>query len=350
MVKKPYPRRAAAAAAVLFCAVFLSTCDFLTSDIFPSWLSYAEASVNLRAIMKAQGLGDLAVVESVEYADWKQGSIDYSKVLVFTVGNGTNKLILLDPRDLQFVHADSNSEFSRSLASTSIGFLSGKRIISPIDFSLTAAPNWSTPYSVRVFRVGIDPTGTNFAVDLNSSQQGRFEEYPNAWGAFTSSVTRDFDALAGMYAFLDAEYVNGYSVLGRRESGPYMGFASSFSSAADFTSIGTVFDKTTVPVPEKTGPFRMDENGAWLTAGGPVAFVRGDRDSDRLVRYRWGTGGFSVAFGDYGNGYWTSEEADSIPIENNDEFRILSFDPSGTWWFGYDRRTGMLYKLRTWWK
>lgn len=342
MVTNTLRRRAAAAALALFCAGFLSTCDFLTSDIFPSWFSYVEARVDLRSILKAQGLGDLATVEAVEFAYWNQGGIDYSKVLVFAVGNGTNKLILLDPHNLRFIYAETNSVFSRSMASTTIGFLCGKQIMSPINFSLSAAPDWSNPDRVRVFRVGIDPSGTNYSVDPNSSQQGRFEEYPNAWGTSTSSVIRDFDALAGMYNFLDAENVNGYSVLGQRDLYPYMGFASSFASSADFTSSGTVFDKTTIPIPVKTGPFRMDEGLAWLTSGGPVAFVRGNRNTNRLVRYRWGTGDFT-------NGT-QAESVDDIPFEDTDEYRVLSFDASGTWWFVFDRRTGYLYKLRTWWR
>ncbi|NLJ46040.1 MAG: hypothetical protein GX430_05715 [Treponema sp.] len=99
----------------------------------------------------------------------------------------------------------------------------------------------------------------------------------------------------------------------------------------------------------RTGPFRADDGLAWLTAGGPVAFTRGDRNTDRLVRYRWGTGGFSTFWLDWANAV-ESEVIDSIPFDSSDELRVLSFDPSGTWWFADDRRTGYLYKLRTWWR
>ena len=77
--------------------------------------------------------------------------------------------------------------------------------------------------------------------------------------------------------------------------------------------------------------------------------MRGNNGSDHLVRYRYGTGGFSGSFGDFAGGYTTSEAIDSIPIDDDDEVRVLSFDPSGSWWLPY-RRTGILYKLRTWWK
>ncbi|MDX9959051.1 MAG: hypothetical protein RBT68_11475, partial [Spirochaetia bacterium] len=115
------------------------------------------------------------------------------------------------------------------------------------------------------------------------------------------------------------------------------GYAASFASAGDFTAGGTVFD---LALAVKTGPFPVADDRAWLTAGGPVAFERADKDS-RLVRYKYGTGNFATGA--------KAEELDSI-IFNDDDYRILSFDSSGKWWFVYDYYSGSLYKLRTWWK
>ena len=53
-----------------------------------------------------------------------------------------------------------------------------------------------------------------------------FQEYSFTWGTPVSAL-RDFDSYAGTYQLLDADYVNGYSVLGRRKDDPYMGFATS---------------------------------------------------------------------------------------------------------------------------
>ncbi len=96
------------------------------------------------------------------------------------------------------------------------------------------------------------------------------------------------------------------------------------------------------PAAQVTGPFRVDDGRAWITYDGPVAYHRGDKGPDRLVRYKMGSGSASP--------YTPATELDSIPFDDNDELRVLSFDASGTWWFAYDRRTGYLYKLRTWWK
>lgn len=349
MVIKSLSRRAGAAAIALLCLSFLSTCDFLTSDIFPSWLSYVDASVDLRSILKAQGLGDLAVPDTAEYAAWVFGGTDYSKVLVFGAGNGTNRLIILDAATLAFKKSLSDTGFSRSLAPNANGFLCGSVSVSALDLTtITSAHVWSNAYSVRVFHVGIGAVGLNYAVDPNSNQQALFQEYSHDWTTQNHSVTRNFDSLADTYEFLDADYVNGYSVLGRRQNDPYLGFVTSFSLSSDIWPGGTVFD---IVGPVQTGPFPVSESWAWLTEGGPVAFVRGNNGSDRLVRYRYGTGEFSSGtFGDFAGGYTTSEVIDSVSIGDDDEISVLSFDPSGTWWFLYNRRTGILYKLRTWWK
>lgn len=346
MVAAPLRRRAAAAALALFCMCFLSTCDFLTADIFPSWFSYVEARVDLRSIMKANGLGELSTLEAVEWAPFVYLGTDYSKVLVFAVGNGSNRVLLLsDSLKLQHV-VPFNTFFGRTLASAVGGFVCGERNISPLDYSVSGPPpDWVSPESAKIFREGIAPTGLNYVVDQLSSNQARFQEYDLDWTLIPGHDNpRLFDGPGNSYYCLDADLVNGYSVLAQVQSQEY-GFATSFPSSADFWAAGSVFDFNAMWT---TGPFRISDGQAWLTSGGPVAFVRGDRDTDRLVRYRWGTGGFTTWF-DWGTAV-EAEVVDSIPFDSDDEVRVLSFDASGTWWFAYDRRTGYLYKLRTWWK
>ncbi len=74
-----------------------------------------------------------------------------------------------------------------------------------------------------------------------------------------------------------------------------------------------------------------------------MAFRRGDKGPDRLVRYKPGTGSVDIT------SYTYSTELDSIPFDSDDK-RVLSFDPEGRYWFFYDRKSGLLYKMRTWWK
>ncbi len=295
--------------------------------------------------MKAEGLGELAEVVTLEYTPYDDGSADYSAVLVFAAGNGTRRLIVLNAENLAFRDALNHLNINESVGAAAGNFRCGDALISPIDLNIVPAPppaSWSNP-GTQIFRTAVG--GINYVVRPNSSS-ALFEEYSMAWIA-GPSVTRNYDAIPNNYNLQDADYVNGWSVLATRQDQPY-GFATSFASAANFYAGGTVFDNVGAL---QTGPFRSDENHAWLTSDGPVAFSREDRRTDHLVRYRWGTGGFSTFFGDFTPGnFSTSEEIDSIPFDDTDELRVLSFDASGTWWFIYERRTGYLYKLRTWWK
>lgn len=329
----------AIAVAALVATAMLSTCDFLTSDAFPRWLSYVEASVDFRSIAVAQGLGSDAYIENLELAPYITGGIDYSKVLVFASGNNTSRLILLDPDNLAFKFIKTYGGFTRALASVSNGFMCGTQIIDPANPGNipTSAHAWTNnASSVRVFRVGDPGTGLNYAVDPLPTQ-ALFESYPTAWGGATSSLTRGFDASIHSYNLLHADYANGYSVLGQRQENS-QGYVASFPDSATFTAGGTVFDSGTAM---KTGPFPIADNYAWLTADGPVAYFRDSNGSNRIVRYRYGTGDFATGA--------QAQEIDSLPFDDND-VQLLSFDPSGTWWFIYDKLSGRLYKLRTWWK
>jgi hypothetical protein len=332
------PRRAVLAVVALVAATMVSTCGFLTSDIFPRWLSYAEASVDFRSIAVAQGLGANAYIENLELAPYVIGANDYSKVLVFAVGNSTARLMLLDPDRLSFSFATIYGGFTRALASVAGGFLCGTQRVDPLNPASipTLAHTWTNPSSVRVFRVGDAVSGLNYAVDPTTFSKADFAEYNAAWSG--TPQNKNFDSLAGNYNLLDADYANGYSVLGQRlDNG--QGYVATFPDSATFIAGGTtVFD---LAMALKTGPFPVADSNAWLTDDGPVAFYRGNNGSNRLVRYKWGTGNYTTGA--------QAEELDSLVFDDND-VQLLSFDPSGTWWFIYDKLSGRLYRLRTWWK
>jgi hypothetical protein len=319
---------------VLVLSLLLSTCTFLTSDIFPYWLSFVEASVDLKAISDDLGLGSDPFPESLEYAPFVDGGTDYSKVLVFLQGSGgLARLLLLDPDNLALDENLFQPGFNPILASAANGFLCGERVIDPTNYTnITASAAWGGSM-VHLFRDSIG--GQNYTVEQSLSTQADFANYDVDWTP-GPSVTRNFDTPLNEYQVLDADYVQGYSVLGRRSYSD-QGYVASFAIPAGFTAGGTVFD---LALAVKTGPFPVADDRAWLTAGGPVAFERADKDS-RLVRYKYGTGNFATGA--------KAEELDSI-IFNDDDYRILSFDSSGKWWFVYDYYSGSLYKLRTWWK
>ena len=339
---RPFSRIILAATA-LVTATMLSTCGFLTSDTFPRWLSYVEASVDFRAIAVAQGLGSDAYIENLEFAPYLTGGTDYSKVLVFATGNGTSRLILLDPDKLSFSFAASDSTFGRSLASVVGGFMSGTAVLEAISSShpiIGHFPNWTESSSVKVFRFGDELTGYHYASDQFPTHVGAdFREYDSSWSVTANIASRNWDSLSRTYQLLDSEAVNGMSVLARRSDNGEA-YSASFPTANDFThnTILRVFDDI-LGIATITGPFPVADDKAWLTADGPIAYYR-DKNN-RIIRYRWGTGDFATGA--------RAEELDSL-LFDDDDMQLLSFDPSGTWWFVYDKLSGRLYKLRTWWK
>jgi hypothetical protein len=326
------------ALAVLLLGLLLTTCTFLTSDIFPYWLSFAEASVDLRTIGTDLGLGPDPFPEALEYAPFVFSGTDYSKVLVYLRGStGQQRLLLLDPGNLALKEDLFDADFSPILASAAGGFLCGERTIDPISYSIGLAQDatWDAYYVVRPFRDGIAPAGRNYVVAQNDPQVAYFASFGTIWDLL-SADTPDFDPLFGSYQLLDADYAQGYSILGRRLFDSY-GYAASYSSDTDFMTSLTVFDSAGAIM---TGPFPVADDRAWLTAGGPVALDRSQKET-RLVRYQFGTGSFATGA--------MATELDSISFDE-DDIKVLSFDPSGKWWFIYDRFSGKLYKLRTWWK
>jgi hypothetical protein len=248
--------------------------------------------------------------------------------------------MLLDTETLEYKFTPISAGFNRALASVSNGFMCGTQIVDPLNpgNAPSGTPAWISGSAVKVFRDGDPVTGLNIVVDQNSVTTALFQQYTSAWG-IGANGTRTFDAATGSYTVIDSDRVNGYSVLAQNQNYLY-GFASSSASFINFTqNLTTVFDLITAT---KTGPFPVSEGYAWLTEGGPVAYKRGDNGNDRLVRYRWGTGDFTTVT--------QAEELDSMDFEDDEDIKLLSFDPSGTWWYLYDRMDGKLYKLRTWWK
>lgn len=346
MVAASLRRRAASAALALFCMCFLSTCDFLTADIFPSWLSYAAARFDMESaaadfVTASNQLNGI----DVEYIRTLSGK---DLVVILFMGSGNRRLLLLDPGDMKLLTAlDDSVDFTPFLGAGSNGELAcGRRSIDPVTFATAAGANIGVDGS-RQWLVRIGPGMDQFLIGYNESMlEVQRQKYDVLWsiiGASQTGTTWAAPYPTTSWILLDCEtggtgVAADFLFLNYGGTTQY-GYASHFAAAS---SIDTGTLNFLGSADSVTGPFRLDDGRAWITSGGPVAFVRGDRSSDRLVRYRNGTGSVSP---------WSeSTVADSIPVDDNDELTVLSFEPSGEWWFAYDRRTGYLYKLRTWWK
>ncbi len=347
MVANTLRRRAAVAALALFCAGFLSTCDFLTSDIFPSWFSYVDARVDLKS----------AIVDFVTPSNQLNGiDVEYIRtlsgrdlVVILFMGSANRRLLLLDPGDMHLLASLEDSvDFTPFIAAGSDGNLAvGRRSIDPSSYTSIAGASTGVNGS-RQWLLRTGPASDQFLIGFDGDPNWLVQryKYSSAWIFSGSQTGTDWSPLpANYWSLLDAETSitgSGATFLFEYYGGANtVGYVSFFTSTASIDT-GTLSFFTSSD--DVTGPFRLDEHRAWITSGGPVAYVRGDRSTDRLVRYKFGTGDPTAVPIEY------AVELDSIPVDDNDDLTVLSFDASGTWWFVFDRRTGYLYKLRTWWK
>jgi len=322
----------------------LSSCSFLTWDIFPSWLSYWDASYDLRAEIRDFSGGVLDDPQSyyVEYIE-TVGGPSYIAVLLFYDSGG--RLVLLDPADMSRIAAVESTSFSPLLAAGSGGdIVCGQVSIDTTTYTASTGPS-SLGYGSRQWLVRVGPYSDQYVVGCDSNSLVSKRKDNLTW---TSPTTLgDSDVAIAPYPTTSWNLVDGetaitgvganllFSYYGGTEQ---VGYAAYYSLSSDIEGVTEIIGSSATEV---TGPFPMDDGLAWITSGGPVAYNRRDNGNDRLVRYQFGSG--NVSTGIY------STDLDYFAMDR-DDMDILSFDPSGNYWFVYSRDSGRLMKLRTWWK
>jgi hypothetical protein len=152
-----------------------------------------------------------------------------------------------------------------------------------------------------------------------------------------ASASRRLDAEGSMMNLTKAQY---FETAGSTdglfrllvETGPGTSVFSFADEAALLSSTPLLEDSSAL----RSGPFPMGNNGGWLTADGIVTMNRDSETYINLYAYDW-----------------TALEAtptDRLQITGDTEaYRIMSFDPSGSWWYLHDQLTQHLFALRTWW-
>lgn len=330
-VRRGRPFRSLLSAALL--SLFLSSCAFFTSDIFPAWLSFSDASLDLRGLVRGFGAADEPESLYVEYIQTVGGPA-YIAVLYY---EGTAwRLVFLSPKDMGYLASLKDTGFSPFLGAGSAGdIVCGTVSVNAYTLTSqspapTSLPGGGRPYLVRAGG-GLD----QYIVTSPDSSNVAWIQYDSAWSTPTTSSTAAGDSPypASSLYLQDADtdvLGTGANYLFRDTSSGGYGYVAYYAATAGIETYPLLSTSAT----QITGPFRMDDGRGWITSGGPVAYVYGDSGPDRLVRYKFGSAG---------------TERDSLPFDS-DDVDILSFDPAGRYWFIYDRISGRLFKLRTWWK
>lgn len=326
-------------------AFLASSCDWLSGDIFPSWLPYVEARADLAATATEAGIGPLRSLDTVEFVNFidPADDVDKSKILAYLKGLNGEALVAFEPAGMaaseNWARIPGSIPLYNGLGSriiqTPTGFIAGQLSFSMDDLTADPVP-WAggipmdsivlamgSPVNYYVIRAGYDTTVMD--------NQFKIQVYDNAFALEITEV-RSIDLPDTTKYLVDAQYYGNadlsagmFRILVRTETAVY-----AFSLKSDASFIIAAGD------PESMGPMPMSESRAWLTADGVVTMNRSSETYLARYAYDW-----TVA---------KTTPTDLLQITGDTEaYQIMSFDPSGSWWYLYDQLTQHLYALRTWW-
>jgi len=315
-------------AAALIAAILVS-CGFVGTDMFPKELQYAAGGYSLASELgiEPDEMGELRIERLVSREDVNG---------IFVVAKRPEGWRLFSLNDNVELNAIlENGFFNRFLGSTGESDRSFICGMTAIDDELEI---FTPPAG------GTEGGCNDNTLDLARSEY-IIQYYDNASATLLTITDKpgiqNFSDIPisnnTFFTMLDSSMLasslgNRYVILARtRNSDPASLIALSFDGIDSVTS---VFGEST-PLSEHTHVAKSylsvkSVDGGWVTEDGIV--VLSHHDDTRLIRYDLVTGA----------------ELDSIKIDS-DWMQGLSFDDSGEHWYYYDRRTGYVKKLRTWW-
>jgi hypothetical protein len=321
------PSAARSLAAALALALSASSCGFIGSDMFAADLQYAAGSYDLAGELGCgpEEIRDLRI-EELRSLDGSSG--------LFVAANLYDDwhLAALSGR-MGLAAAYRDPSFNRFLGSYSdpACFVCGKTSLDG-DFTYGA-----TGTMTGCEEGSVDVAMSDAVLNYRDAGGSCVVLCAKGSGIESSSITplepgSYFKLLDGSVLFADSGSPR-FFLLARADSGKggdvlCLGFADAYASLSaelDGSPLATNPDIAATRI-------RTDYvDGGWATDDGIVLLVHG-RES-RIVRFAYGTG----------------KELDSIRIDS-DWIRATSFESSGARWYCYDRGTGRVKKLRTWWK
>jgi hypothetical protein len=316
-----------AVAAALALGMAAASCGFLGSDMFPRELQYAAGSYDLEGelgwvpdeigelrieeLHSLGGAGGLFVAANLP-AGWSLAALDGGMDLIASY---------------------SDPAFNRFLGSYSdpVCFVCGKTSLRG-DFVLNA-----TGTMTGCEGSSVDLAMTDYVLNYRESVGSCVDLYYKDGGNVGTAVT---PLEAGSYfKLLDGSVLDADSgsprfyLLARADSGKggdvlCLGFAD---ASASVTAALNGSSLSSNPDVEATWIHTDYVDGGWATDDGIVLLVHGKES--RIARFAFRTG----------------KELDSLRVDS-EWMQAVSFESSGARWFFFDRGTGRIRQLRTWWK
>lgn len=329
-----------AIAAMLAAAIALWSCSFFEEDAYPGWLDYVAAKVDLRAAAAEAGIGAIRGIERLERLYYSEtADTESALVCVLAYGDKGAALLALDGTTLAVRKAwtrdtlTSPEPLGPPLGATLGGFVCGTLAFDPSDLGAGPASISATvpPGDARIM---VDTAeARNYYLRNDTTGTLKITEYDAGYGYLGDSF-RPLDAAASSFALLDAEATGGsLRILASGATGAY---AFGFASGAALVAATPLLEDAAA---EKTGPLGIADGKAWLTADGIAAYRRDDRSRLELYPYGYSPSATAAA---------TGPTVEALELDT-DGIDVLGFEPRGDYWYLYERLSGRLYALRTWW-
>lgn len=314
--------------------LLLSGCEFLGLDMFAPELQNLEASFDLRSALAAQGLS----IQNIVKIERLVASNGAEYVFALFEDGLSRRLSILDGGLKRYVATRSDGYLSPLMMADGIGNLicgqlrfdvateTFTQTFNDLDLLGDSRHGFWDPYLANAY-VAFSPSFTQLERKAFSAGFSTAGSSSGAQNLFSLAPADSYSLADILYTGASTPFYLLFFLTNQGDSPFVMRFptVTAFHSAMSSPPLESWDDLA----------YRIDsrpqDRRAWLTSDGIVVFEN-DRES-RLVRLEFATG----------------KELDSKRIDSEWKSAI-SFDPSGDYWYFYDRRTGMLNKLRTWWK
>lgn len=311
-------------------ALLALSCSYLMDDPYGSVGQRAVAIADIATAVTSATGSSIQYINRMYYLS--SGGHTYL-FLLLTTEDDVSWLIALDGGTLSTVsamepyYAGTGSNMAVDLSGN---FALGSSSPLVLDTSLASVSSYSLSALGSVAYCLFSDGSYNNSLAVSSTELS-FTQYDSDWAATGNSDAKTVDSSGASYTLLDAANASGTVLLLFDVSGQAIEVA--YPSAG---SLYTTLEATSYIIDSasssKVSPVASYENSmAWATSAGLVVGSSGNNGID-LSLYKLG-----------GNG-----KASTYKLKSNGSTQLY-FEPSGNYFFYFDRSSGRLYKLRTWW-
>jgi hypothetical protein len=329
-------------------ALAFSGCSYLLGDPYGNYLQKTEGWVDLRESLQTATGKTLERLNAMDVVEGSYLGSTYRHVfLKCDFADKTSRVRSLGYDDFSLSSFDDSPSgpeiFSASQTISGdirIGNTAYRGDLGSIMWSGLASPSWSA-WTIH------DGVAASNLVYSDAANSLHIDRYDTTWGA-QSTLSWQISSASGPWLLARAKLLaDGRVVLlffagmggeGTIRGASFANFASLYTAASAGTpalmesSDASLSDPVHVYSPDGSND-RPPGISAWLTQAGLVSLTdQGNNNSFTFRRFPYGPG----------------KEMDKYTVSaNHDE--LFFFEASGRYWYRFDRGTGKLFRLRTWW-